>query len=272
MSNLGLKLIVTPVLIGAASLAGRRWGPAVSGWLVGLPLTSGPVVLFLALGQGPSFAAGAAAGTLAGTTSQTVFCLGYAWLALWARRGWPVALAGGSLAFAVSTLALAHVAIAIVPLCVLVASALLLALRLMPSTMYEASDTRTEARGSAVPAWDLPVRMVVATALVLLLTAAASALGARLTGLLAPFPLYVSILAVFAQRLDGPESAVRVLRGLLFGLFGFAAFFVTLAALIERVGVGPAFAAAVAIDLALQAVSLWALGRSRDVAPARVHG
>jgi hypothetical protein len=31
MDTLLLKLIVTPVLIGAASLAGRRWGETVSG-------------------------------------------------------------------------------------------------------------------------------------------------------------------------------------------------------------------------------------------------
>ena len=44
-----IKLLLTPILIGMVSLAGRRWGPAISGWFVGLPLTSGPVMLFLAL-------------------------------------------------------------------------------------------------------------------------------------------------------------------------------------------------------------------------------
>ena len=52
MVSLALKLLLTPALIGAASLAGRRWGPAISGWLVGLPFTSCPVVFFVALNQG----------------------------------------------------------------------------------------------------------------------------------------------------------------------------------------------------------------------------
>lgn len=37
LDSLLLRIVVTPALIGAASLAGRRWGQAVSGWLVGLP-------------------------------------------------------------------------------------------------------------------------------------------------------------------------------------------------------------------------------------------
>ena len=46
---LALKLIFVPALIGGVSLAGRKWGPAVSGWLAGFPFTSGPVALILAL-------------------------------------------------------------------------------------------------------------------------------------------------------------------------------------------------------------------------------
>jgi hypothetical protein len=37
MDSLALKLVLTPALIGIASLVGRRWGPTVSGWLVRYP-------------------------------------------------------------------------------------------------------------------------------------------------------------------------------------------------------------------------------------------
>src|SRR5437016_7099204 len=56
------KVVLTPLFIAAVTLAGRRWGPAVGGWLAGLPLTSGPVSVFLALEQGPGFAVRAAVG------------------------------------------------------------------------------------------------------------------------------------------------------------------------------------------------------------------
>lgn len=65
METLLLKLLLTPALIAAASLAGRQWGQAVSGWFVGLPLTSGPIAFFVALDQGVGFAAATALGALA---------------------------------------------------------------------------------------------------------------------------------------------------------------------------------------------------------------
>jgi len=75
VSVLAVKLIVTPLMILAASLVGRRWGDAMGGWLVGLPLTSGPVAVFLAVEHGPGFAAEASAGSLAGVVAQAGFCL-----------------------------------------------------------------------------------------------------------------------------------------------------------------------------------------------------
>ena len=256
MESLALKLVLTPALIGAASLAGRRWGPAVSGWLVGLPLTSGPIAFFLALSHGTVFAAATAAGILAGALSQAVFCLAYGWLAV--RSGWPLTALASSLAFAAATAALEPLAIPVVPLFVLVIAALALALRLMPPSAAESSSAAVKA---SPPPWDIPARMVVATTFVVLLTGVASALGPHLTGLLSPFPLYAAILAIFAHHLQGPAAAAGVLRGLLLGLFAFASFFLALALLIEPAGIAPAFAAAIVVALALQAGSLWVLRR-----------
>jgi hypothetical protein len=102
MSLLAIKLIVTPLVVFMASLAARRWGDVVAGWLVGLPLTSAPVSVFLAIEQGPSFAAQAADGSIAGVLSQAAFCLGYAV----ARLGVTIALAAGTLAYLASATAL----------------------------------------------------------------------------------------------------------------------------------------------------------------------
>ncbi|HEY7358370.1 MAG TPA: hypothetical protein VH590_17940 [Ktedonobacterales bacterium] len=254
VGSLILKLVLTPTLIGAASLAGRRWGPAVSGWLVGLPLTSGPVAFFLALNHGLPFAAAAAAGTLTGTLAECSFCLGYGWLAR--RAGWPLTLAISCLAFLATIAALQYLVLPLAVLFLVIVAALALAFRLMPP------DADAAQKPAPPPRWDLPARMALATVFVLLLTGAAPLLGARLTGLLAPFPLYASILAAFAHRLQGPSAAAGVLRGLLMGLYAFASFFLVLALLIEPLGMAPAFAAAIVAALAIQAGSLWVLRRA----------
>ena len=221
---------------------------------MGLPFTSAPIAFFLARDHGPGFAATAAAGVMAGTISQAAFCLAYAWLAR--RVPWPPAVAAGSAGFAAATVALSPVALPLPALAALVVLALATAIRLMPL------DGRRSDAITPLPAWDLPARMVAATALVLVLTSFAGALGPRLTGLLAPFPLYAAILTVFAHGLDGAAAAVRVLRGLLLGLFSFAAFFFVLAAMLGGAGgIGVAFAAATAVALAFQGASLWMLRR-----------
>jgi hypothetical protein len=81
MQNVVVKVVVTPLLIGGASLAGRRWGHQLGGWLVALPLTSGPVGFVLATDHGAAFAAQAATGMLAGTISQVMFASTYRALA-----------------------------------------------------------------------------------------------------------------------------------------------------------------------------------------------
>ena len=114
MSLLLLKLILTPSLIGAASLAGRKWGHAISGWIVALPLTTGPIVFLLALTHGPAFAADTAAGILAGGFSLVAFVLTYARLAL--QWGWLPTLAASTVAFCVMTAILAQVHLPLMPL------------------------------------------------------------------------------------------------------------------------------------------------------------
>lgn len=241
-----LKLALTPVLIAVASLAGRRWGHAVSGWLVGLPLTSGPVALFLALERGPAFAAEATLGSLAGAIAEAAFCLAYAAVA--SRAPWPAALVAASAAFALVAAALHGVDLSLAGATLGAFATLAIALGLTPRTAAAPPP-------SPPPRWDVPTRMVIATALVLAITESAPVLGARVSGVLATFPVYAAILTVFAHR-EAPAPAVQVLRGLLWGLFGFAAFFATLGALLVRAGIGVAFAAAAGGALATQALSL----------------
>ena len=89
------KLLATPALILIATLVSRRFGQATGGWLVGLPLTSGPIAVFLAIEHGPRFSQLAAAGSLEGTVGQAFFATAYAGLAR--RWNWPMCLLGATI-------------------------------------------------------------------------------------------------------------------------------------------------------------------------------
>jgi hypothetical protein len=242
------KILLTPLLIGGASLAARRWGPAIGGLLVALPLTSGPVAFFLALDPGPAFAAAAMSGTMAGLVAITGYSVGYA--AAGPRRGAAAGFGAASAAFVVVGLAVQpFLDASIWMLFGAVVVAVTAALWVIP-----AGGARPP--HGPPPRWDLPARMIVGTAIVVGLTAIAPALGPHLSGLVATFPVYVSVLAVFGQRQQGPGAALDVLRGLLAGLFGTATFFLVIALGVVPLGVGPAFGIAIALTLAIQAVAL----------------
>ena len=146
--------------------------------------------------------------------------MAYGWSAL--RAGWPLALLAGSAAYAV-------------------VGALLQGLALGPAPCSRWSSWRSRSRCGSCPRraraapvrpprGDLPARMVLATVVVLVLTALAPLGSARSwSGLLATYPLFAAILTAFGHRLQGAGGGVGVLRGLLFGLFSFAGFCLVLA-------------------------------------------
>ena len=249
MNVLALKLILAPLIIGSASLAGRRWGPAVSGWIVGMPLTSGPVVFFVALSHGISFAESSALGVLSGGISLVLYALTYAWLAT--RFTWYVSITGSILVFSLSTLYLQTASIPLFVIVPVVAGAILLGLSLMPKGEVEPGE-------SQLNQWDIPVRILIGTSFILLLTGIAPFIGSRMTGLLTTIPLYVTILTILAHRDYGP-AATHVLRGLLYGMFAFTGFFFVLSLLIEQTSLGVSFGLAVLTALTVQGTSLFIL-------------
>lgn len=228
MDILLFKLLLTPLLIAALTLIGRRWGPAVSGAIAGLPLTSGPVSVFLALEQGKDFAAHAAIGTLAGLIAVGAFCLVYALTAK--LKGWLVSALIGLAAFLVFAALLLFLNLTLVATFVSVVLFLVAIFWLMPKQNGEPLRMITHAK------WDLTLRIGIATALVFLLTAIAPRLGSHATGLVSPFPVFGGVLALFAHRHSGPGDAQRVLRSVVVASFAFAVFFLIVGALLEQSG------------------------------------
>ncbi|PTT61607.1 hypothetical protein DBR26_26555, partial [Pseudomonas sp. HMWF007] len=116
-----LKLLLIPGFLLLISLAGKRWGPSVAGWLSGLPVVVGPILFFLAIEQGPAFAAQSAVAALSAMFAMIAFCITYAqvaqranWpsalmtsLAVWTVIAWGLSLIPASLPFSVAAAAVA---------------------------------------------------------------------------------------------------------------------------------------------------------------------
>jgi hypothetical protein len=106
------------------------------------------------------------------------------------------------------------------------------------------------------------LRGACALVLVLVLTAVAGWLGSQLSGLLAPFPIIATVLAVFTHVQHGSDKLVRLLRGLVSGFGAFALFFFTLAISLPALGTLASFSLATAIALLTQALVI-AVSRPR---------
>ncbi len=151
--------------------------------------------------------------------------------------------------FFVSTGVFEYVALPLPVVVVLVVCCLVIALFLLPRNQGKVIETRP-------PAWDIYARMLITTAFVLVLTGVASVLGSRLSGLLAPLPLYGTIFAIFTQRFQGASPTRQLLRGVIVGSFAFSTFFLIIAIVIVQVGIVAAFGCALLGVLVVQGCTL----------------
>lgn len=252
--NFLLKLLLTPVILILATQVSRRWGETVGGLIIGLPLTSAPTSLFFALEQGTPFAARAAVNSILGLIPVAAFCAAYITAAR--KLGWQASAAASIAAYLAAVYAVSLfsprltgstlLAPAAVPWAAVVLVGAVLSLAL-----WALGKPPTERVFLPVPWWDLPLRIVLATGLVVAITAAAGLLGSTWSGLLSPFPVFSFVMASFSHSQGGPAAAGRFMRGVLRGLFGFVTFFLVVSQWIAQAGLavyGLATAAALGVN------------------------
>lgn len=252
-----LKLLLVPGLVAAVTLAVRRWGPAVGGWLAGLPVVAGPVLVFYALEQGDAFAAQAAQATLAGLIATSAFAVVYARCSV--RLPWYGCVVLGWTAFAATILVLYALQPSLVPSLVSLVAATVLGRRVLSHHgPAEAGPYVHQGVG------DLPIRLVAAATLVLVLTGLAERLGATLSGLLNAFPVLTTIIAAFTHAQRGRAAAVAFLNGYLQSVVGFGLFCVVMALTLVPFGLTRAVLAALLGQSVVPAWMLWRLRRNPE--------
>ncbi|MCE6988204.1 hypothetical protein [Dyadobacter sp. CY323] len=221
-----------PPLIGGVTLAVRKWGEGLGGWIGGFPWVAGPISFFIALENGAAFAASTINSALLGSVGTILFALVYSIVS--ARLTWlPTVLISYMVFFVVALLSLGRA----VP----IPAAVALNLVVLTAVLYFFPKPKTKAEFKKQPVYDIPLRMLVTTFFVVLLTQAAEYLGPTWSGILTPFPIMTSTLAVFTHSQQGSDAAARILYGLLLAGYGFVAFLVGVAWLVPQMPIGLAY-------------------------------
>ena len=217
-----------------------------------LPLTSGPVVFILALNQGTTFAARASQGTLLGLISVASFCPADSWCSC--RLNWLGSLLLGWCAFFLSTAFLLHVSAPLLLSVTVVVAFTVLVLALFPRS-------RERSHAMVAPAWETPLRTVMAATFVLFITGISGVIGPQLSGLLTPFPMFASILGAFTHRFQGAEAARQSLYGVVIGSFTSVIFLLVVAGTLERMGILVSFSLTLLATVLTHGCSFWLMQR-----------
>ncbi|MCO7518408.1 MULTISPECIES: hypothetical protein [Pseudomonas] len=254
MTLLYLKLLVTPLLMWAISLAARRWGSLLGGLLSGLPITSGLVMTFLSLEQGSAFALNAVPGALGGLAAVQATYAFYLYATRKVELAPAVLLAVlfyGLAAYAFTHWGNLYVSVAV--------ALLLIGVLIRASGREPKPDTLARARHRY---WEIPLRMVSATTLLMVTTSLASWLGPATSGMLAPIPVIAWPLMVFAHLQAGRAGMAAMVRGNAIGAVGVIAFYLAVAALLEPLGVAVTITLAMLLAVLLTVALAAALRRA----------
>ena len=243
-----LKFFLPSLLICLVSLAERKWGAAISGALLGFPVTGGPVLFFLSWEQGASFSARTAVASLEGLIALAAFALTYSLMAR--SRGWLASIVVAMLAF----LAISAAILELPPGRPGWAFSSLAAPCWRRSGPFRVSPP-SAGNTNDLAGRELILRMITAAVLVFALTAVAPLLGPIVSGLAVMVPIYTSILAVFNHVKSGAR-AMAVLKGLVTGAFSAATFFVIVALFLEKLPNVVCFGLAAIACLAVETILL----------------
>lgn len=240
MPLLLVKIALTPLLMVACTLVARRWGSSASGWLLGLPVISGPVSVFLLAEHGQRFAVSAAQSTLTGFIAAGAFCVCYAITSV--RRPLPVSLGASFAAFLGTAWLIAPLHLDWLRTGIIVVAVLGLLARTVEPPANPVSAPRLRKR-------EVTAQIALSCGIVVVLTAVAGDLGPHIAGLLAPLPVISTVMATASIRSSGAGAANELLRGAVVGSWGGAAFFAVVGATMTSAGPVAAYAAATAAAL-----------------------
>ncbi len=230
--TLFVRMAVTAAFLIVATVTAERAGPLVGGLVASLPISTGPVYIFLSLDHSSQFIAESAIGTLVTNGINVVFAFIYALLAqkrpLWMSLG--AAIAGWvALAWIANSIAWTLTGAILWNVLAIVCSFLI----------------AREFRHYRVPAirarwYDFVLRAGLVALLVGTVVTLSFHIGPKASGLIAGYPIVFSSIMLVMHRSMGGRAAAAVMANAILGLAGFALGTITLHLAAVPLGSGPA--------------------------------
>lgn len=251
-----VKMAVTAVFLLVATVTAERAGPLVGGLVATLPISAGPVYIFLALDHDAHFIAQSALGSLVTNAFNVVFALTYALLAQ--KRGL-VASLGGAFAAWVALIWASGFVTWTLPTAILLNVVIVAVAFQLSAPLRHAPMPRVQTRW-----YDLVLRAAMVALLVGIVVTLSFRIGATASGNLAVFPIVLSsIIIILHRRVGGPATAA-VMANAVIGLGGFAIAVIVLNLTADRFGSPLALTLTLAVSVGCNLMLFWA--RQRAVA------
>jgi hypothetical protein len=209
-----VKIACAIVIVVSASRATERLGPFLGSMIATLPVSTGPIYVFLAIDHGPQFISDSARMGVVAVVATVAFVGVHAVVAQ--RHATFVSWLAATLAwFAVAAL-LQLREWSFLEACALFAACFALAIRALRRFVVEV-------KAPPLPRvrFDLALRSALVAGVVIATTVASNALGPSATGTLATYPVvFTSLVLILQPRCGGPFTASLLVNALK-GLIGF---------------------------------------------------
>jgi hypothetical protein len=213
MFFLVLRIIIAPLVVVGGTFVQRRFGHVVSGLVIGLPLTSLPLLWLVAIQHGTLFARSMSSASLVGCVAEIVMIWTYATLA---RRLSPTRTLLASLAvFTLTAGVIDLFTFSALLGGLLAAGGFAIALRFWPTTI----DEPVEGSGR----YRLTLRAVLAAGFSFLVITMAGRIGPGLSGLAEALPIMSLVIAFITHQEIGAHATSRFLQGVVKGSFSYVA-------------------------------------------------
>jgi hypothetical protein len=252
--TLVVKMAVTAAFLLAATVTAERAGPLVGGLVATLPISAGPVYIFLALDHDAHFIAQSALGSLVTNAFNVAFALTYALLAQ--KRNLAVSLAGAFAAWLALSWGSGAVAWTL-------GTAIALNVVIIGLAFWLSAPLRHAPMPRVTTRWyDLVLRAAMVALLVGTVVTLSFRIGPTASGNLAVFPIVLtSIMIILHHRVGGPATAA-VMANAVIGLGGFGIAVVVLHLTADRLGSPAALSLTLAVSLGCNLLLYFARQRS----------